>query len=65
MSHHEASTLDDTRATQERVTPLPKLQIAVICLLFAAEAFHYCFLFPFVGFMVLDFGLVKEERDAG
>lgn len=47
------------------MTPLPKREIFSLILLFGSEAYHYAFLFSFVGFMVLDLGLVSEEKDAG
>jgi MFS family permease len=54
-------------ATGEKppMTPIPLGPLIAVCFIFMCEGFNYCFLFPFVGFMVMDFGLANREEDAG
>lgn len=48
-----------------KANPIPKGALLAASIVFVCEGFAYSFLFPFVGFMILDFGLVKEERETG
>lgn len=46
-------------------TPLHKGALSAIITIYMVEGFVFSFIFPFMGFMILDFGLVKETKDAG
>eukprot|EP01027_Heterolobosea_sp_BB2_P016108 GEZU01022972.1.p1 GENE.GEZU01022972.1~~GEZU01022972.1.p1 ORF type:complete len:179 (-),score=41.36 GEZU01022972.1:54-590(-) len=46
-------------------TPLPFGKVFVLCVILFCEAFNITSLFPYVGFMVKDFGLVESEKEAG
>ncbi|KAL0483797.1 zinc-induced facilitator [Acrasis kona] len=61
---------DDQKAVENNLdkkpmTPIPMGGLIAVCFIFMTEGFNYCFLFPFVGFMIMDFGLAEKEQDAG
>lgn len=62
---HDAGNEKMMTGEQEKVTPLPKAAILAISIIFICEGFAYTFLFPFIGFMIVDFGTVKDKEDAG
>ncbi|KAJ3321365.1 hypothetical protein HDV06_004350 [Boothiomyces sp. JEL0866] len=46
-------------------TPLPRLQLFMICLITFVEPVQFGMIFPFVYFMVRDFGIAKNETEIG
>ena len=46
-------------------TPLPRAQMVAVCLSLFCDAYSVTSLFPYVAFMVLDFGLVSSISAAG
>jgi len=46
-------------------TPLPKKQLFVIGCIFMSEIFSLSMLFPFVAFMVADFGITNNDSEIG
>jgi MFS family permease len=47
------------------ITPIPRGQMLALCIVFFCEAYNFTFIFSFLGFMIVDFGLVNDEREAG
>ena len=47
------------------VTPLPKLQLSLICFLRITEPIAFLVCFPFVNQMLLDVGAAKNPKDVG
>jgi MFS family permease len=62
---NDQESLSPAAATTTKPTPIPKGSLLAVMTVIISEGFAFTFLFPFVGFMVLDFGLVTDERDAG
>lgn len=58
----ESSNNNDTSG---KPTPLSMSRLLCVVVLFISEGFAFTFMFPFVGFMIMDFGMVSDERDAG
>jgi MFS family permease len=54
-----------TEVKQQQESTFELSQAITITVVLMCEAFAYTFLFPFVGFMIMDFGLAKDERDTG
>lgn len=46
-------------------TPLPKIQLALICFLRITEPIAFLVCFPFVNQMLLDVGAVDDAKDVG
>lgn len=67
------SALDNDNETQPLIqkdplrpaTPLPKLQLALICFLRITEPIAFLVCFPFVNQMLLDVGAVDDPKDVG
>lgn len=64
-NENEASVNSTVSSSKRSMTPLSKGAILAILTIYMAEGFVYSFIFPFMGFMILDFGLVKDSKDAG
>lgn len=54
-----------TRDPLRPATPLPKLQLALICFLRITEPIAFLVCFPFVNQMLLDVGAVDDPKDVG
>ncbi|RXK42403.1 hypothetical protein M231_00393 [Tremella mesenterica] len=50
---------------KETITPLPKLQLSLICFLRVTEPIAFVVCFPFVNQMLLDLGVVSDPKKAG
>eukprot|EP01080_Neovahlkampfia_damariscottae_P001189 gene1189-10703_t len=66
----EESLIQESRSLQKKEdekieTPLPWFQILSISFILFCESYNAQFLFPFVGYLVLDFGMVKNETEVG
>ncbi|KAL0485997.1 hypothetical protein AKO1_012250 [Acrasis kona] len=46
-------------------TALPKGQMIALTIIFFCEAYNFTYIFSFIGFMVVDFGLVENKKDSG
>ena len=66
LSYHEG--VDSIRSfsalKRENVTPLPKKQLFILSVITLTEPMDMVFLFPFVYFMVQDFGVAKSDEVA-
>eukprot|EP01113_Clastostelium_recurvatum_P018241 TRINITY_DN2151_c0_g1_i6.p1 TRINITY_DN2151_c0_g1~~TRINITY_DN2151_c0_g1_i6.p1 ORF type:complete len:574 (-),score=120.49 TRINITY_DN2151_c0_g1_i6:28-1749(-) len=47
------------------VTPLPRKRVVTLCLVLFGESFVASVLFPFVSFMVRDFGVAEDDESIG
>jgi len=63
--NNKQSGNNDNNDKATSMTPLPMGSIFAIVTIFMVEGFVYSFIFPFMGYMILDFGLVKDAKDAG
>ena len=61
QDNEKASLIDSSNI----ITPLPKGGILAVMLVFICEGFSYSFLFPFLGFMIMDLGVVSDSRKTG
>ena len=50
---------------KEKITPLPKVQLAIICLIRVVEPICFQVIFPFINQMLLDVGAAKNEDEVG
>jgi hypothetical protein len=80
MSHADPDTLtvslehppnEDTESTpllqkhQKPITPLPRLQLSIICLVRTVEPIAFQVIFPFINQMLLDVGAAKDQDSVG
>lgn len=60
---------DDTQNTSvetpQKPTPLPKLQMLVVCIIVFSESFGLTSIVPMLPFMVRDFGMTDDEKRVG
>ncbi|ORY23550.1 major facilitator superfamily domain-containing protein [Naematelia encephala] len=68
----QAPTSVDTEATpllgkqvQKKATPLPKLQLAIICLIRIVEPICFQVIFPFINEMLVKIGAAKDRDSVG
>jgi hypothetical protein len=47
------------------VTPLPKVQMAIVCFVRMTEPIAFAVCFPFINQMLLDVGAVDNPKDVG
>jgi len=53
------------RAVAAAVTPIPWKKLLSLCIIATAETINYSSIYPYVNFMVKDFGVVDDERKLG
>jgi MFS family permease len=53
------------KRVKTKTTPLPKGDMMCVMAIFLCEGVSYTFAGPFIGYMILDFGLVSSEDKAG
>ena len=58
-----SSSLEDGEEKRLPVTPLPKLEMAVICCVVFSEAFSITMIFPFLSRMIRGFGVAHSEDE--
>lgn len=58
-----ASSLDG--GAPREPTPLPKMRLFVLCVMLLTDGISFHFLLPFIGFMVVDLGVVESKEEAG
>jgi MFS family permease len=46
-------------------TPISKLQVLCLSIMLLCEGYNSTFLYSFIGYMIVDFGLIENEADAG
>ena len=64
----ETGTLDADEFVQEgkrQATPLPTKQLVVLCLMQSCDAIAMFQIFPYVAFLILDFGIVDNMDEVG
>jgi MFS family permease len=49
----------------KKVTPLPRGEIIAMALLFFIEGYNFTFVFSFIGYLIVDFGMAENYHDAG
>jgi len=54
---HKEKEEENIDPSDTSITPLPSLQVFVVCMVQVSESLNINFLFPFVVFMVDDFGM--------
>jgi hypothetical protein len=47
------------------VTPIPWKKLLSLCIIATAETINYSSIYPYINFMVKDFGVVDDERKLG
>ena len=56
---------DTPEAKSKQITPLPRLQLFIICLIRITEPMCFQVIFPFINQMLLDVGAVKNPETVG
>ena len=51
--------------TKKPITPLPKLQLLIICLIRVVEPICFQVIFPFINQMLLEVGAAENEEQVG
>ncbi|KAL0485714.1 zinc-induced facilitator ZIF1 [Acrasis kona] len=69
ISHEEVrdkQSSEDVSSSKPLVkTPLPKGEMIAMGFLFFTEGYNFTFIFSFIGYLVVDFGMAEDERSAG
>ena len=50
---------------EKRITPLPKVQLAIVCLIRVVEPICFQVIFPFINQMLLEVGAAQSEEEVG
>eukprot|EP01104_Vermistella_antarctica_P017183 TRINITY_DN6048_c0_g1_i1.p1 TRINITY_DN6048_c0_g1~~TRINITY_DN6048_c0_g1_i1.p1 ORF type:complete len:632 (+),score=102.18 TRINITY_DN6048_c0_g1_i1:238-2133(+) len=56
--------IDDSTEPVE-ATPVPVMRVFILCILLMCDGISTYILFPFVAYMIVDFGLVDDVRESG
>ena len=64
LSQHDAVEVEDSPRSAA-ITPLPKLQLALLAWIRLAEPCAFYVVFPFLPNLVIDSGIVAEKGQAG
>jgi hypothetical protein len=51
--------------TEEKITPIPWKKLISLSIIATAETINYNSIYPYINFMVKDFGVVDDERKLG
>lgn len=61
----ETTPLLASKRGKKAITPLPKLQLSIICLIRIVEPICFQVIFPFINQMLLEVGAAKNEEEVG
>ena len=65
LSHADQNLLESQVSEPAKMTPVPKLQLAIICLVRLLEPIGFTQLFPYINEMVIELGILDDPSKVG